>query len=82
MKSPHTGPADIRASSKVVSRSHTFRLKAEGLESMAAFIGQGPPMRPFDRHVKQPIIVCFVQHHVSGRGNVVTITDWCVKLGL
>ncbi len=24
MKSPHTGPADIRASSKVVSRSHTF----------------------------------------------------------
>ncbi len=36
---------------------------------MAAFIGQGPPMRPFDRHVKQPITVCFVQRHVSGRGN-------------
>ncbi len=27
-------------------------------------------MRTFDRHVKQPITVCFVQHHVSGRGNV------------
>ncbi len=44
----------------LVSRSQTFRLMAEGLESMAAFIGQGPPMRPFDRHVQQPITVCFV----------------------
>ncbi len=47
---------------------------------MAAFIGQGPHMRPFDRHNKQPITVRFVQHHVSGRGNVATITDRCVKL--
>ncbi len=30
--------------------------------AMAAFIGQGPPMRQFDRHVT----VSFVQHHVSG----------------
>ncbi len=29
---------------KLVSRSQTFRVTAEGLESMAAFIGQGPPM--------------------------------------
>ncbi len=55
------------------------RLTAEGLESMVAFIGQGPPIRTFDRHVKQPITVCFVQRHVSGRGNVATITDPCVK---
>ncbi len=27
-------------------------------------------MRPFDRHVKQPITVKFVQCHVLGRGNV------------
>ncbi len=32
-------------------------------------------MRPFDQHVKQPITVCFVQCHVLGRGNVVTITN-------
>ncbi len=32
-------------------------------------------MRPFDRHVKQQITVRFVQRHVSGRGNVATITD-------
>ncbi len=64
----------------VVSRSQIFRLTAEGLEYMAAFIGQGPPMRPFDQHVKQPIIVHFVQRHVSGRGNVATITNRCVKL--
>ncbi len=32
-------------------------------------------MRPFDRHVKQPITVCFVQCHVSRRGNVTTITN-------
>ncbi len=64
----------------IVSRSQTFRLTAEGLESMAAFIGQGPPMRPFDQHVKQPITVRFVQRHVSGRGNVATIADRCVKL--
>ncbi len=63
-----------------VSRSQTFKLTAEGLESMAAFIGQVPPMRPFDRHVKQPITVHFVQRHVSGRENVTTITDRCVKL--
>ncbi len=42
---------------------------------MAGFIGQGPSMRPFDRHVKQPITVRFVQRHVSVRGNVATITD-------
>ncbi len=46
---------------------------------MAGFIGQGPPMRPFNRHVKQPITVSFVQRHVLGRGNVATITDRCVK---
>ncbi len=64
----------------LVSRSQIFRLTAEGLEYMAAFIGQGPPMRSFDRHVKQPITVRFVQRHVSGRGNVATITNRCVKL--
>ncbi len=37
-------------------------------------------MRPFDRHVKQPITVCYVQRHVSVRSNVATITDRCVKL--
>ncbi len=37
-------------------------------------------MRPFDRRVKQPIIVHFVQRHVSGRGNVAIITNRCVKL--
>ncbi len=42
---------------------------------MAAFIDQGPPMRPFDRHVKQPITVRFVQRHVSGHGNVTTIIE-------
>ncbi len=47
---------------------------------MAAFIGQGPYIRQFDRHVKQPITVCFfVQHHVPGRGNVATITERCAK---
>ncbi len=46
---------------------------------MAMFIGQGPPMRLFDRHVKQPITVRFVQRHVRC-GNVTTIADWCVKL--
>ncbi len=60
---------------KLVLRSQTFRMTAEGLECMVAFIGQGLPMRPFDRHVKQPITVRFVQRHVSGRGNVATITD-------
>ncbi len=48
----------------LVSHSQTF-LTAEGLESMVAFIGQGPPMRPFDRHVKQPIAVNFVKRHIS-----------------
>ncbi len=37
-------------------------------------------MRPFDRYVKQPIIVRFIQRHVSVRGNVAIITDRCVKL--
>ncbi len=37
-------------------------------------------MRPFDRHVKQPIIFRFIQRHVSVRGNVAIITDRCVKL--
>ncbi len=32
-------------------------------------------MRPFDRHVQQPITVRFVQSHVSGCGNVATIID-------
>ncbi len=59
----------------IVSRSQT-----DGLESLAAFIGQGPPMRQFDRHVKQPITVCFIQRHVSGRGNIPKITQRCVKL--
>ncbi len=59
----------------VISRSQIFRLTAEGLEFMVNFIGQGPSMRPFDRHAKQPITVCFVQRHVVGRGNVATITD-------
>ncbi len=47
---------------------------------MAAFIGQGPPMGPFDGHVKQPITVRFIQRHVSGCGNVATVSDRCVKL--
>ncbi len=55
-------------------------LMTEGLEYMATFIGQGPPMRLFDRHVKQSITVRFIQRHVSGRGNVATITNRCVKL--
>ncbi len=67
--------AGQEARADLVSRSQTFRLTAEGLECIAAFIGQGPPMRPFERHVKQPITVRFVQRHVSGRGNVATITD-------
>ncbi len=37
-------------------------------------------MRLFDQHVKQPITVRFVQRHVSGHGNVATITNQCVKL--
>ncbi len=64
----------------LVSHSQTFRLTAEGLKYMAALIGQGPPMRLFDRHVKQPITVRFIQRHVSGHGNVSPITDQCVKL--
>ncbi len=32
------------AASYVVSRSQTFRLTAEVLECMVAFIGQGPPV--------------------------------------
>ncbi len=39
-------------------------------------------MRPFDRHVKQPITVRFVQRHVSGCGNVATIADRCVGMGI
>ncbi len=38
-------------------------------------------MKPFDRHVKQPITVRFVQRHVSGRGNVSTMTDSVKTLG-
>ncbi len=41
----------------IVLHSQTFRLTAEGLESMAAFIGQGLPMMPFDRP--------FTAHHSS-----------------
>ncbi len=37
-------------------------------------------MMPFDRHVQEPITVCFVQCHVSVRGNVATITDRCANL--
>ncbi len=37
-------------------------------------------MRPFDRHVKQPITFHFVLRYVSGLENVDTITDRCVKL--
>ncbi len=51
------------AKDPLVSRSQTFRPTAEGLEYMAAFIGQGPPMRSFYLHVKQPITVNFVQRH-------------------
>ncbi len=47
----------------VVSRSQNFRLMAECLKSTAAFIGQGPPTGPFDRHVKQ-----FVSFIVMLRG--------------
>ncbi len=35
---------------------------------MAAFIGQGPPMRQFDQHVKQPITVRFVSFCLSRFG--------------
>jgi len=70
-------PRHTRTSTWLVSRSQTFRLTAEGLEFIAAFFGQGPPIRPLDRHVKQPITVRFVQRHVSGRGNVPTTTDRC-----
>ncbi len=59
----------------LVLRSQTFTLTAEGQESMAAFTGQGPAMRPFDRHYKQPITVCFAHHDVSGCRNVTTITE-------
>ncbi len=73
-----TKSASVKA--PLVSHSQTFRLMAEGLEFMAAFISQGSPMSLFDRHVKQPITVCFVQRHISGHGNVATISDRCVKL--
>ncbi|XP_016371423.1 ventricular zone-expressed PH domain-containing protein-like [Sinocyclocheilus rhinocerous] len=33
----------------------TFRLMAEGLDSISTFIGQDPPKRPSERHVKQPV---------------------------
>ncbi len=46
---------------------------------MAACIGQGPLMRPFEQHVKQPITIRFIQHHVSGHGNVATITDKYIR---
>ncbi|ROI15178.1 hypothetical protein DPX16_8977 [Anabarilius grahami] len=31
-----------------VSECQTFRMTAEGLDSIAAFIGQGPPKKTFD----------------------------------
>ncbi len=64
----------------LVSRSQTFRLTAEGLGTLAALNGQGPPKRPYDWQVKQPITFRFVPRHVSGSGNVATITDRWVKL--
>ncbi len=42
----------------------SFRLTAEGLETLATFIGQGPSKRPYDWHVKQPIMFRFVPRHV------------------
>ncbi len=51
----------------VVLHRQTFRLRAEGLESMAAFIGQGPYIRQFNRHVKQPITVVF-SFNITFRG--------------
>ncbi len=58
-----------------VARPSDWRLKVWN-----RFIGQGPHMRPFDRHVKQPITFSFILRYVSGLGNVATITDRCVKL--
>ncbi len=52
----HTSPNNLHqhqmcaALVDLVSRSQTFRLTAEGLKSMVAFIGQGPPMMPFGQH--------------------------------
>ncbi len=37
----------------LVSRSQTFRLTAESLEYMAAFIGQGPPMTDMSNNQSQ-----------------------------
>ena len=51
---------------QVVSHRQTFRLTAEGMEYMAAFIFLGPPLRLFDLYVKKTITVRFVQRHVSG----------------
>lgn len=42
------------------------RMKAEGPNSVAVFIVQEPPKRTSDRHVKQPIMVHFVQRRVQG----------------
>lgn len=39
-------------------------MTAEGLDSMAAFIGLGLPKKLSDRHVKQPVTVSFIQRHV------------------
>ncbi len=47
-----SSPAPAVVMQPLVSRSQTFRLTAESLEKMAAFIGQGLPTRPFDPHVK------------------------------
>ncbi len=76
----------LSVSFALVSCSQTFRLTAEGLGTLAALNGQGPPKRPYDWQVKQPITFRFVPRHVSGRGNVATITvlllcktQYCVK---
>lgn len=46
----------------VVSSSQNLRLTAESMDSIAAFIGQGPLKRPSDWPLKQPVTVDFVQH--------------------
>ncbi len=43
----------------LVSRSQTFRLTAEGLECIVAFIGQGPPLSLTDMSNNQSQFVSF-----------------------
>ncbi len=50
----------VDGKAQIVSRSQTFRLIAEGLGTMATLNGQGPPRRPYDWQVKQPITFRFV----------------------